>query len=308
MEQIAGVSENNEKSSLSPRKRVLLLVLIMLLIVLATLAISITVLYRTAIEESKNRLSETAKSQARLIEAIARYDKKYNSLLPGGAKEATLSQIREAHQGYQGFGETGEFTLAERKMNNIVFLINHRHYDLNNPKPVPWDSKIAEPTRLALSGNSGVTVGLDYRGKLVIAAHEPVKEFYLGIVAKIDLAEVRRPFVLAGLITLLFAVVLVTIGVTVFFKLTNPIIDKLNLSVESLQSALNEVKALRGILPICSFCKKIRNDDGYWDQVEVYVANHSDADFSHSICPDCMKKNYGEFFPEDDQGSEDSVK
>jgi len=61
--------------------------------------------------------------------------------------------------------------------------------------------------------------------------------------------------------------------------------------MEQLHKALNEIKTLRGILPICSYCKKIRDDKGYWEQVEVYINKYSDVDFSHSICPECMKKN-----------------
>jgi GAF domain-containing protein len=53
------------------------------------------------------------------------------------------------------------------------------------------------------------------------------------------------------------------------------------------EQALAEVKALRGLLPICSYCKKVRNDENYWEQIETYVSQHSDAQFSHSICPDC---------------------
>jgi len=59
-----------------------------------------------------------------------------------------------------------------------------------------------------------------------------------------------------------------------------------------LQQALDQVKQLSGLLPICSNCKRIRNDHGYWEQVEVYVRDHSEAKFTHSICPDCMKKLY----------------
>jgi hypothetical protein len=62
-----------------------------------------------------------------------------------------------------------------------------------------------------------------------------------------------------------------------------------------LQSTSAEVKLLRGILPICSFCKKIRNDKGYWEQVEIYVRQHSAAEFSHSICPECLDKHYPSF-------------
>jgi hypothetical protein len=66
--------------------------------------------------------------------------------------------------------------------------------------------------------------------------------------------------------------------------------------IGELQEALAQVKVLRGILPICANCKKIRDDQGYWKQVESYIRDHSEADFSHSICPECAKKLYPEFF------------
>ena len=65
-------------------------------------------------------------------------------------------------------------------------------------------------------------------------------------------------------------------------------------TILELQKAMNEIKTLEGILPICSFCKKIRDDKGYWEQVEAYFHKCSKAEFSHSICPDCMKKYYPE--------------
>jgi signal transduction histidine kinase len=60
----------------------------------------------------------------------------------------------------------------------------------------------------------------------------------------------------------------------------------------SLRAALEDIKTLRGIVPICAFCKKIRDDNGYWKQLERYVAEHSDAEFSHSICPECLAQRY----------------
>ena len=62
--------------------------------------------------------------------------------------------------------------------------------------------------------------------------------------------------------------------------------------VSDLQKALSEVKTLRGFLPICSYCKKIRDDNGYWNQIEAYIRDRSDAEFSHSICQECAKKYY----------------
>ncbi len=63
-----------------------------------------------------------------------------------------------------------------------------------------------------------------------------------------------------------------------------------------LRDALAKIKTLSGLLPICGFCKRIRDDKGYWEQVESYISKHSEAQFSHGVCPECVKKYYGEFF------------
>lgn len=63
--------------------------------------------------------------------------------------------------------------------------------------------------------------------------------------------------------------------------------------IRNLQEALAQVKVLKGFLPICASCKKIRDDKGYWTQIETYIRNHSEAEFSHGICPDCAEKHYG---------------
>jgi CheY-like chemotaxis protein len=62
--------------------------------------------------------------------------------------------------------------------------------------------------------------------------------------------------------------------------------------IEELHEALEEVRLLSGLLPICSFCKKIRDDQGYWQQVEDYISRHSQATFSHGICPQCMREHF----------------
>ena len=62
--------------------------------------------------------------------------------------------------------------------------------------------------------------------------------------------------------------------------------------IKDLQKALAEIKQLSGLLPICSGCKKIRDDKGYWNQIEAYISDHSEATFSHGLCPECLKKLY----------------
>lgn len=67
--------------------------------------------------------------------------------------------------------------------------------------------------------------------------------------------------------------------------------------IADLRKALAEIKTLQGILPICSFCKKIRDDKEVWTQLENYISEHTDAQFSHSFCPDCARKMYPKYFP-----------
>ena len=84
-------------------------------------------------------------------------------------------------------------------------------------------------------------------------------------------------------------------------KLSQEIEDRIKVQhekeqlINKLQQALEEIKSLRGILPICMHCKKIRDDKGYWNQIERYIHEHSDAKFSHGICPDCLTTHYPEF-------------
>lgn len=66
--------------------------------------------------------------------------------------------------------------------------------------------------------------------------------------------------------------------------------------IRDLQEALSRIKVLSGLLPICASCKKIRNDQGYWEQIEIYIRDHSEAEFSHGFCPDCMARLYPEYF------------
>lgn len=73
---------------------------------------------------------------------------------------------------------------------------------------------------------------------------------------------------------------------------------ELRRSHEELQKALRDVKVLRGLIPICASCKKIRNDGGFWQQLEEYIGEHSEAEFSHGICQPCVKKLYPGVYPD----------
>ena len=69
-------------------------------------------------------------------------------------------------------------------------------------------------------------------------------------------------------------------------------------TISRLKQALQNVKTLTGLLPICANCKKIRDDEGYWQQIEEYIMAHSEADFTHGICNECVEKLYPEYHQE----------
>jgi two-component sensor histidine kinase len=210
------------------------------------------VLYRTAFDEERARLVEMAQSHARVIEAVARFDARHTRDFPGGPGAATLEQIIEAHGRYQGFGETGEFTIARRSVDQMDFLLRHGGEELQRPFQIPFDSELAEPMRRALLGQSGTVVGLDYRGATVLAAYEPVGELDVGIVVKIDLAEVQAPFKRAGLLAGGFTLFVVVAGAALFIRITGPIISRLEersrLLEETVGALLESETAVRASL------------------------------------------------------------
>ena len=76
----------------------------------------------------------------------------------------------------------------------------------------------------------------------------------------------------------------------------NRIERRLENTVNELEEALNKINTLSGLLPICSHCKSIRDDGGYWNRLETYIASHSNAEFSHSLCPNCLKQYYPDMY------------
>jgi DNA-binding NtrC family response regulator len=84
-------------------------------------------------------------------------------------------------------------------------------------------------------------------------------------------------------------------------ELANEILERKRAEAEKekliieLTESLAKIKTLSGLLPICAWCKKIRDDAGYWQQLESYIGKHSGAEFSHSICPECLKEKFGDF-------------
>ncbi len=230
---------------MNERKRVILLIFIMATTAFIVVGITISMLYRVAFKEQQARLMETAQSQTHLIEAVAQFDAVYSKDYPGGAAAVTIGQIINAYTKHEHIHScrTAEFAVGRLDGDQINFLFrNKQDADVEHLKSISFDSKAAEPMRLAVSGHSGTVVGLDYRGEVVLATFEPVEKLNLGIVAKIDLAEIRAPFVKAGLIAGLITLLFVMVGASLFIRITKPMVKHLEERAAELKKNNTEIK------------------------------------------------------------------
>ncbi|MEJ2622179.1 MAG: hypothetical protein P8163_18590, partial [Candidatus Thiodiazotropha sp.] len=209
-------------------RKLIELSIIMVAAVLFVSAAGGYILYQTSITETAQRLTETAQSNARLIESIAKSNRRHSEKWHSGAStfDMTLNEVTAAYEQFH-FGHSGEFTLAKKQDRQIVFLMRNHLAGMDVPDPVLFAAQDrAEPMRRALSGESGWMMGKDYRGEYVMAAYEPVTILNLGIVAKIDMEEVQKPFINAGLIILSLAVLVGFFALNIFRRTSRLISDK----------------------------------------------------------------------------------
>ena len=216
------------KYAISGKTTVPLLIVIMAIVAISVACVTLYALYQAAFQQQRERLIETAQSRARLLEAMLRHEEREVGYPGhGDALTVVLEQLKDSHEQFKGFGETGEFTLATLDNDQMVFLLSHRHFDMDSPRPVSLSSDIAEPMRRALTGNSGTVVEVDYRGEVVLAAHEPVAGGKVGVVAKIDLSEIRAPFLQAGMVASLVGLVFISLGTVLFLRIGGAMAQRL---------------------------------------------------------------------------------
>ncbi|MBF0180843.1 MAG: PAS domain S-box protein [Magnetococcales bacterium] len=228
------------------KRRILLLVVIMACVGLTMSGVSIAILYETSFEQTRQRLVQTVQSRARLIEAMTRHEIARLKDTPGEivmsqVVEHVMMPVRDAHHRFSGLGRTAEFTMGRLEGDQIVFTLRHRAASSQDePLRIPMRSYFAEPLRQALLGRSGVLVGPDYRGAIVLAAHEPVALLDMGMVAKIDLEEIRQPFIKAGAMVMGIGAGVIVLGTALFFKIGNPMVLKL-METEALRQSQREL-------------------------------------------------------------------
>jgi len=206
----------------SDRVRFLLLVAITATVAIAATWISMLFLYWTSFDEQRTWLVKLVQSQTWTFEAIASLETQ--SILPGAnrvTRSDLINYVRETHLASKHFGKGVEFVLVERQDDKIVFLMSHRDGRHIAPPPIAYDRKDAEVERRAVNGDMGSMVGMDFRGRRVVAAYEPIMSAGVGLVGKIDVAVIQEPFIRAGMVAGMSAVMLILLGAFFFWNINN---------------------------------------------------------------------------------------
>jgi PAS domain S-box-containing protein len=227
------------------RKQRLYLIFIMILVATGVGVISIYTLYVADLDDHRLQMVSSIHEQAKVMEAVARFDKNQSQDFPGGNIEATLTQFKEAYRNFKRLGHSEEYTLAKLDKDQIVFLLNQHapgKYDVHikNPLPssIPFDFAYAEPMRRALKGESGSLIGKGYLGQTVMAAYTYVDVLNFGLVMSIDLSEIKAPFIEAGLLATAGGFTIILFGVAVFYRASEPLVKKLDIKNKELSNEI----------------------------------------------------------------------
>ncbi|WP_374762919.1 hybrid sensor histidine kinase/response regulator [Yunchengibacter salinarum] len=185
------------------QRQLTIMMLIFTLGIVISGAVALWVVYRANLNSQRSHMTAFVHNQARLISSVAQSNLARESAMGApasqqAAHQATIRQVLAARSDKWIFGDTGEFTLGERENGMIRFMLPSR-FTGKTIAPIPMDGTRAEPMRRALSGETGTTRALDYRGNEVLAAYEYIPDAQLGIVAKIDISELYAPLIQAGM-------------------------------------------------------------------------------------------------------------
>jgi len=215
------------------RRRILLLIVTLTIVVVVLSTFMLSFLYTAARDQLSGQLIATARSQASLINSVALFDSQHSKQdHPEGAVGATLVQINAAFNRLGTFGETGELVFGMQIQDKVVILMHSR---ADNPpsaenvdyREIQRGTRLAIPLQLALDNQTGIVTSVDYANREVLAAYAPVPALSAGLVAKIDLQEIREPYIRAGLICLIAAGLMIAASAVFFRRITRPVIWQL---------------------------------------------------------------------------------
>jgi len=231
------------RSRVSATQRTIRFVALTLLIGVLLGGAAVLVQYRATLQIERTHLSELLASQAALIDAVRGFDAIHSTEeVEGGALAATLSQVAEAQKAFQGFGSSGVLVLGERRGDSILFHSVSMSQENSFPDALPMGASSAAPMQAALEGRVGTMEGPDFRGIRVLAAYRPLSEDYerLGVVAKMDLSEIRGSVARSGVkIALALLAVTAVLGFIFHF-----FANRLQKRMEVAEAALERTEAI----------------------------------------------------------------
>ncbi len=194
------------------KESILYLILVMSFVSLSAMVIVAVTCFRLNLDNLREMLRMSAIDHARLIEIYA-----------GGDETVDIHGENEL------FGKTGEIIRARREGDSIVVVRRSGGNGALQTVSIAFESPFAEPTKRALAGESGTLIGHDYRGEKVLAAYRPVSATDSALVAKIDLSEIRAPFVNAVLLAVVVGTIILLLGALIFLAIGGSILDRLEI-------------------------------------------------------------------------------
>ncbi|MDQ1266387.1 MAG: hypothetical protein QG635_1539, partial [Bacteroidota bacterium] len=208
-------------------KKVLLLIIILTISSFFIVSFTVLMLYNTSMDMKENSLIDVVEGQKAIINTLLDYS---------FGEDEIISVLQKSLGRYQSIGKTGELVVAKKSGDSIIFIYRQKFSGKESYQPVLLDSNIASPMRKALKGKSGLIRGLDYKGVEVIAGYTYIKKLNWGIVAKINISEVNKPFYKVAIIAAILAFLLVTFGTYFIIKSTNPMMNRIIQSEQKFKS------------------------------------------------------------------------
>ena len=218
------------RKNISGSQRLFLLIGIKATGMACVAGIAVVLLYQSSLEQQREHLSDTLRAQARLIEAVARFDRMHSQDAHSeGAKAATIGQIIDAHKTFTGLGDTGELFLAEQINGSFIVHSTSLPDKGRKEKILATTSPSIKPFVEVFSWKSGTRIMPDpHFGNQVLLAYEPIEEYQLALIAVIDLKEITYPFYIATLTTIAMAIIAIILGAALFWGITNKLITNLH--------------------------------------------------------------------------------
>ena len=217
-------------------RQVIRLVGIIISVALIITSVAIFSSYRTGIEQIEQQLVTLVRSEVSLLRTLERIESAHLHETIFVKRAEIIGAVANAHEQLLWPTKSQEIMIGEKRGDQkIAFLFRTRYREVLAEKVVRIGEEIAKPMQLALTGKSGVVVALDYKGILVLAAYDFMPELQLGVVAKIDLAEVRRPFIIVAIATLVVVIIAIVIGGLLSIRIIRSIAWKMQKEVERLR-------------------------------------------------------------------------